>query len=565
MKNKILYIFFASIAGLILVPSCSKKLDTAYYNPNAPTRVPVETLLPSLIGTFVGSSSAAGSAYGLAGDGLLIGRYIQYWGTYSTTFSPISTTASNQSNYDEMAGTIGVSDNLGSIWAAHYYGMGMNLNRMVQYAEEEQKYDFAGAGWAIRAWSMLEATNEYNNLILRQAFDQSLQQFKYEDQPEAYDSVRAICFRALDYLNRSDGNQGQKFAEADAFLNGGDKNRWKKFVYGLLARSYGYIIHKNISYADSVIKYATLSCAANADNITVKFQNTGITGTSNYFGPFRGNVGSIRQSKYIADLLTGSNGGAFSGVADPRAPYLIREDSNGTYKGITPWSGSSGLAVRDQPFNFWGNPYASTGAPLQDSGRYIFRNAAEWPLMTASEMQFWIAEANVRKNGNVGNGAALTAYTNGISLNFDMLTSKYEDNIYPTSLRMTPAQKAAYLANTAIVPATAAGVTLTKVMLQKYIALYAWGIQETWADMRRYHYTNIDPATGVQVYANFNPPSGTSLYADNGGKLVYRCRMRYNSEYLYDIPSLLEIGAVTNLNGTFVPDYHTKECWFSKP
>src|SRR5947207_4318638 len=52
------------------------------------------------------------------------------------------------------------SDNLGSIWAAHYYGMGMNLNRLVQWGEEEQKYDFVGAGWAIRAWSMLEATNE---------------------------------------------------------------------------------------------------------------------------------------------------------------------------------------------------------------------------------------------------------------------------------------------------------------------------------------------------------------------------------------------------------------------
>jgi hypothetical protein len=562
MKNRVKYIFLSGAAGLLLISSCSKKLDDAYVNPNSPTRVPVETILPSMIGTFVGSSSAAGSAYGLAGDGLLIGRYIQYWGTYSTTFSPVSTTASNQSNYDEMAGTIGASDNLGSMWAAHYYGMGQNLNRMIEWSEEEGKYDFTGAGWAIRAWSMLGATNEYNHIILKDAFNTSLQQFRYEDQPEIYDSIRVICFRALAFLNRSDGNQGQKFAEADAYLNGGDKNKWKKFVYGLLARSYGYIIHKDASYSDSVIKYATLSCAANADNITVKFANTGITGTSNYFGPFRGNVGSIRQSKYIADLLNGSNGGAFTGVTDPRAPYLIREDSNGTYRGITPWSGSSGLVARDQPFNFWGNPYSSTGAPLQDSGRYIFRNAAEWPLMTASEMQFWVAEAQLRKSNNA---ASLTAYTNAISLNFDMLTSKYEGNIYPTTLRMTPAQKAAYLANPAIVPVTAAGVTLTRIMLQKYIALYAWGIQETWSDMRRYHYTNIDPVTGAQVYANFTPPSGSSLYADNGGKFVYRCRMRYNSEYLYDIPSLLEIGAVTNLIGAFVPDYHTKECWFSKP
>ena len=76
----------------------------------------------------------------------------------------------------------------------------------------------------------------------------------------------------------------------------------------------------------------------------------------------------------------------------------------------------------------------------------------------------------------------------------------------------------------------------------------------------RYHYTNIDPSTGAQVYANFNPPSGTSLHASNLTKLVYRCRPRYNSEYLYNIPALTSIGAYPPGN-----DYHTKECWFSLP
>jgi hypothetical protein len=155
---------------------------------------------------------------------------------------------------------------------------------------------------------------------------------------------------------------------------------------------------------------------------------------------------------------------------------------------------------------------------------------------------------------------------NGISLNFDMLTSKYAANI-PVGHEITPASKAAYLADPAIVPAvpTAANMTLTKIMLEKYIALYAWGMQETWADMRRFHYTNIDAATGQQVYAGFIAPSGADLFAGppgtgNNGKLVYRCRPRYNSEYLYNIPALSALGAYPVNN-----DYHTKECWFSKP
>ena len=70
-------------------------------------------------------------------------------------------------------------------------------------------------------------------------------------------------------------------------------------------------------------------------------------------------------------------------------------------------------------------------------------------MMTASEMQFTIAEAAYRKGDKA---TALAAYTNAISLNFDMLTTTYEFKI-PAGRSITPAAKAAYLANTAVVPA----------------------------------------------------------------------------------------------------------------
>jgi hypothetical protein len=182
--------------------------------------------------------------------------------------------------------------------------------------------------------------------------------------------------------------------------------------------------------------------------------------------------------------------------------------------------------------------------------------------MTDSEMQFLKAEALIRK-GDYAN--AKVAYVNGISLNFDMLSTNYNINIL-AGKDINAANKAAYLANPVVVPVTptAATMTLTKVMLQKYIAMYAWGIHETWVDMRRYHYSDIDPATSQQVYAGFKVPSGTDLFSgssgSNNGKLVYRTRPRYNSEYLYNIPALTLIGAYPVGN-----DYHTKECWFSKP
>ena len=553
MKKFLKYILFIMTGSVFFIISCKKKLDEAYKNPNAATEQPIENIFPSLIGSFTGSSSAAGSAYGLAGDALLIGRYIQYWGTYN-----VSTTANVGTQYDLMGGTTGASDNMGTLWAAHYYGMGQNLNKVVEWGMGEEKWDFVGAALAMRAWSLFEASNQYGELILREAFNTSLQQFHYDEQIETYDSVRTICHRALTFLNMTGGNMNPtNFAASDYYFNGGSLDKYKKFVYGILARSFAYLHNKTAYSADSVIKYASLSCATNADNIVCKFKNTGITGTMNYFGNARQNINNsntgIRQSKYIADLMSGLNAGAFKDVEDPRRWVILRENDNNTFRGVTPGSTAtaSGLNVANRPRGFGGTLFDNTGYLSLDSGRYIFRNDAEWPIMTASEMLFLKSEAQFRKNDKAG---ALLSYTQAIRLNFDHLKDKYTAMV-PSNQLLSDAKRDAYLAQPNIIP-DANNLTLTRIMLQKYIACYAWGVHVTWADMRRYHYTDVDPSTSTQVYVNFTPPA--SLHVDNGGKLVYRTRPRYNSEYLYNIPELTRIGAIRL-------DYHTKRPWFTEP
>ena len=99
-------------------------------------------------------------------------------------------------------------------------------------------------------------------------------------------------------------------------------------------------------------------------------------------------------------------------------------------------------------------------------------------------------------------------------------------------------------------------VTLSHIMTQKYIAQWGWGHNELWMDMRRYHYTDLDPVSGVEVFRGFTPP--TALYVDNAGKLVQRIRPRYNSEYVWNIPALTAIGGLA-------PAYHTKPLWITQP
>lgn len=541
MKHKI-FISLTLCSLLFLMNSCEKKIDEAFANPNATVRVPVETMLPGIIGNFVGSASAAGSAYGTANDGLYVGRYVQFWATNAS---------GNQ--FDQMGGATGASDILGSIWAMHYYGMGQNLNRMIDWSVEEKKWDYAGVGYAIRAWSWLMLTESYGEVIMTEAFNTSQLVFNYNDQPQVYDTVRTIARLALEYLDKTgDGASQANLAKGDQYFYNGDVTKWKKFVYAVLARSYHHLSNKASYNADSVIKYASLSILTNADNATAKFANSGITGTANFYGPLRSNVGTLRQSAFIANLENGLNS-RFPGVTDPRAWYLLRENTNNTIRGINPNKGASGLPANDQPQNFWGGTFGTATAPASDAAcRYIFKNAAPFPIITASEMKFMLAEAYYRKGLKTD---ALNAYTDGISLNFDLLVSDYNAGV-PVSQQITPAKKSAYLASPIIVP-LAADLRLSHIMLQKYIALYGHGIHETWTDMRRFHYTDVEAGTTGQVYADFTPPSGIDLFINNSDKLVYRARPRYNSEYLYNVAELTRIGALAL-------DYHTKEQWFTQ-
>jgi hypothetical protein len=547
MKINILYdLILPAAISVLAFSSCTKKIDDAFANPNALTKQPIEELLPGVISNMAIQHSANGTLYGPQNDGLYFGRYVQFWATSST---------GNQ--YDQMGDNfINRSDVLGSIWAMHYYGMGANISRIIEWGTEEKKWDYVGVAQAVRAWAWMTLTDVHDDVILREAFRPEQLVFKYDPQPDVYEEVKRLCHAALANLSKTgDGMNPANLARSDRYGNGGDLNRWKKFTYGVLARTFHRVTNKSIYQPDSVIYYANLAMQANNENTNITWSNTGGTGTFSYWSPFRGNIGVLRQTKFIADLMSGINTQFPTNSVDPRAPYIIRENPLGTYKGIRPNKGSDLLTnVNERPANFWGGAFSITAAPGNDDAcRYIFKNAPIFPIMTAAEIQFVKAEAMLRKGDKAG---ALVAYKKGIELNIAELRANYETSV-PTALRMNDTQRDAFLNNPTIVP-SAANLTLSHIMMQKFIAMYGWGVTEVWVDMRRYHYTDLDPVTGQQVYREFAPPTGIDLYTNNLGKWIYRVRPRYNSEYLYNVDELNRLGA-------FAPDYITKECWFSKP
>jgi hypothetical protein len=544
MKKRYLILHIASIA--LLLSACSKKIDDAYANPNAQVKQPIETLMPNVVANMCISNTANGSLYGPQNDGQYVGRYIQYW---------VTNTSGNQ--YDQMGqtttnSTAAASDIGGAQWAMHYYGMGQNLSKIIEWGTEEKKWDYVGAAYAMRAFGWLAVTDMHGEAILKDAFNTSLLVFHYDSQQEIYEEVKRCCKLAIENLSKTgDGVSATNLALGANYCSmKGDVEKWKKFTYAIMARVFHRTTNKADYKPDSVIYYANLAATVNADNSYILFEGA-TSPKCSYYGPLRGNIQTFRQSRFASDLFSGVNT-SFAGVNDPRAWYKLRENINGTFKGIRPNKGlNDGLAApNDIPPNFFGLAGTATTPSVE---RYIFQNAMPWPLVTASEMKFLKAEAYYRKGDKT---SALTAYKEGIALDFDMLATTYPQNI-PAGHVIDGTTATTFLANPLVVPSVA-NFNLSHIMLQKYIALYGYGFMETWADMRRYHYVDVETGSTRQVYTDFIPPSGGDLFPNNNGNLIYRVRPRYNSEFLYNIDALTQIGATAL-------DFHTKRQWFTEP
>jgi len=543
------YLTVITFLGVLLF-SCTKKLDDAYLNPNAPVKVKPSELLPPM---------QYQMAINLQEDFLYLGTTAQVFACRYTFLNVPAVTRDRTITRHEKMGWFPNIDNSGAIWRMHYWNIGQNLNRMVEWAAEDEQWDYVAAGYAIQAWSWLTLTDYHGEVILDEAFNTSLLAFKYNTQDRVYDHVRNLCKLALENFDKP--VSGSDFAAADQWFYGGDINKWKKFVYGILARSYHHLTNKSSYKADSVIYYCDKAMQTPAEDATYKYVGGSVNNQNNYWGRFRANNTTLRQSKYIAELMQGTQGvnSTFEGVDDPRRWYMLATApyaaSTPTYVdtmlGIEVTKGEGPILTAKRPNNFWGTAIVVPGV---DTARFIFRDNAEFPFMTSSEIQFMKAEAAFR-SGN--KGLALSAYKQGIAQHFDMLLSKYNVNIRPSRV-MTAATRDAFLADTRVVPATSGALTLSQIMQQKYIALWGHGVLEAWTDLRRYHYTDLDPATGRQVYFSFTPPLAADLWPDNGGKWSYRVRPRHNSEYVWNIAEIAVYG------GDLI-DYHTKEMWFSLP
>jgi hypothetical protein len=492
------------LALSLWLSSCEKYLDINQ-DPSNPQVAEGHVLLPALL-----QSMVRGEAF----DSRYVGQYIQNWHI------------SSAGNAWDRHGYVAGSDAAGEKWRQHYYALGQNVNLAIKDGQDKGKWDYSGVAKAIQAWSWQSTTDYHGEMILKEMFEPNRYVFDYDTQEEVYAEVVRVANDALTDLARTDGIVSTASLARGDLVYKGDRTKWIKFVYGVLARNAHHLSNKAGYNPDKVIEYVDKSLSSNADNFNVPHAGTSST-DANFFGPTRNNMGSYRQSAYIVALLDGT---ILKGVKDPRLALTLSPSVDGTYRGVNTTFGDGNASIVNTRIpTLWGTVPGTTAT----SGKYMFQDKVDYPLMTYSELQFMKAEALFKKGDKA---KAFDAYKIGIAAHMGYVGVAAKD-------------QTDYLASAAVAK-TATDLTISDIMLQKYIALWGIGCLESWVDMRRYNYS-------TDVYTGFTLPVATQLSADNNGKPAYRVRPRYNSEYVWNRNSLDLIGG-NNL------DYHTYELWFSK-
>ncbi|MDR1983322.1 MAG: SusD/RagB family nutrient-binding outer membrane lipoprotein [Prevotellaceae bacterium] len=240
--------------------------------------------------------------------------------------------------------------------------------------------------------------------------------------------------------------------------------------------------------------------------------------------------------------------------------------------------------------SFYGRTLGTNSTTANDGyGRWLYRDGAPYILSTCAEMKFCAAEAYWKKGDKAG---ALQALKDGVARHMDFC-EKYivlpngeigGDKILKATFRALANE---YLAGPYVGGLTVSDLTLSHIMMQKWITLYPWGAPEAFVDMRKYHwdidYTGDYPklnngwtlnsltqkwdSNPAKVYKGFylRPAQVENrkqrFDVNNQGSPCYRIRPRYNSEYMWNLPSLKKLKPIPGdaLN------YHCSIPWFAFP
>lgn len=529
-------IFFLLTMSLVFL-SCKKWLDVND-NPNsANSTVPkAEQRLPSLLAQYVDGYESAGTRAAFVTQQLAV--------TYAVN------------NNWNLTRWYSNSSSANWPWQSWYVNTAVNIQPTIDAAEKVGAYHYIGVAKIIKAWGFIYLADFYGMLPYDEFDDAATITPKFDDGAYIEEKALALLDEGIAELNKTQDVKAASLAEGD-ILNQGNVDKWIRLANGLKARI--YIHHSKQSSYDPAKVLDALSKAPQTDDQSTIMQyvdeGADVSSVAQSSLQYQNN-GASRVTKLYVDYITNNYANAPKGandMTDPRLSLLVpsMENADGTYtlsKGVDMTSDlpKSGPTPADQDYIAMRRTplYPKQGDKITSTGTWYTNKGSKGLLLTNAEMRFIEAEVKFRQ----GNKAeALNAYKAGIKSHMSIMG-------------IDAATITDFLNSTSVIQ-EATALTLSHIMIQKYIALsYS---PEQWVDLRRMNFCadasgNYNEATGV--FTGWKRPS--HVYTEAYPKATDWPRRFAIASYEinYNIQEVLK----ANPNAAD-PTYLSEPVWWDKP
>ena len=438
------------------------------------------------------------------------------------------------------------SDAGGEAWRMVYWNQGMNLENMINQSVEAENWTLAGIGLAMKAFSWDLLTKVNGEAPMKQAYEAGRLDHQYDYQYDIYPQVREWAYQAIEYLQKQDDSAYGNRIKNNDYMYGGDKDKWIKFAYAVIARNLASLTNKRDfkeKYYNEFITAVNNAFTSNDDNATLKIAGGGAdaaeSGYNNFWGTYRGNlVYSYFQHDYAVQLFTGTirkydEQGNYiqtedtvplnkqhypyqlldkqitsdtlpdAGHFDPRRLVKLATTDSSNYatiadrevlrslyyvgSGFTGATGPIGTAP-----SFWGRN-ATSNTTYDGAGHWLYYDNAPYIMATYAELLFDLAEVQFKFGSK---SDAFETWKKALAADMEFTASyivpgtlngnyRQGDRVTKATFN-TLAQE--YLNGPYVAGLSQSDFSLSHIMMQKYLALFPWGGIEAWVDLRKYFY-----------------------------------------------------------------------------
>ncbi len=372
MKQNILTKFGLLLLIALSFTACNKWIDPDInINPDAPTDVPMDLLLPSIEARFAFNCVQSNDNE----------RTLSLWVQHMTG---IARQSQAEGAYSYRAGDVN------NYWGDLYAGVLMDAKQLILKAQQPEFKSpyYEGVAKIITAAAMGNATDVMGDL----PFSEALQGAdnltpKFDSQQEIYAQIQSLLDEGIELCSKPASDN--IFALSGDIIFGGDAGKWIEAAYALKAR---YALHLSkvngaaayteaLGYLDKAFKDASGSA--------YYYYSSSSNNNANPLFLFMQDRGDIRVSDVMINKLVATN--------DPRLPAYANP--------ITDTIEFGGVVY--PPGSYLGAP---AGTPLDGAstpGPGIASPDTKTPIITYTELKFIEAECKVKTGDDDGARTAL--------------------------------------------------------------------------------------------------------------------------------------------------------------